>query len=87
MERIVILSRGNSVNPEDLPKEIRYQDSSSKLFELPEDGIDLEEVEKSLIIQSLKMSDYNQTKAAQLLGITRHTLIYRMDKYKINDND
>lgn len=87
VERIVILSSGNSVDPEDLPKEIRYQNNSSKLFELPEDGIELEEVEKSLIIQSLKKSDYNQTKAAQLLGITRHTLIYRMDKYKINDSD
>lgn len=87
IERLVILSKENSIDVENLPKEIQNQDSLMKQFELPEDGINLEEVEKSLILQALKLSENNQTRAAQLLGITRHTLIYRMDKYKIKDNE
>ena len=87
IERLVILSEENSIDVENLPKEIQNQDSIIKQFELPEGGINLDEVERSLILQALKLSEYNQTRAAQLLGITRHTLIYRMDKYKIKDNE
>jgi len=87
IERLVILSQCNAINEKDLPKEILHQDKSMSEFELPETGINLEEVEKSLILQALRMSENNQTKAAQLLGITRHTLIYRMEKYKIKESD
>jgi two-component system response regulator AtoC len=48
---------------------------------LPETGISLEELERSLLLQALERARNNQTKASQLLGITRHTLRYRLDKY------
>jgi DNA-binding NtrC family response regulator len=48
---------------------------------LPESGVSLEDIEKSLLIQALDRSKNNQTKASILLGITRHTLRYRLDKY------
>ena len=83
IERLVILSQGNRIYDRDLPKEILQQDHDIKEFDLPESGINMEEVEKSLILQALSKSENNQTKAAHLLGITRHTLIYRMEKYKI----
>lgn len=83
IERIVILNHGEKVTKDVLPKEILFYNSEVPAFLLPEEGIDLEQVEKSLIEQALKRTDYNQTHAAKLLGITRHTLIYRMEKYNI----
>lgn len=51
-------------------------------FILPEEGISLEEIEESFVRQALENSRGNQTQAAKLLRISRHTLIYRMEKYK-----
>jgi two-component system, NtrC family, response regulator AtoC len=56
-------------------------DEKAGIFHLPPTGISLEELEKSLLIQALEQSRFNQTKAAQLLRITRHTLRYRLEKF------
>ena len=50
-------------------------------LEIPEEGIVLDDVEKQLIQSALRKTGENQTRAAQLLGITRQKLIYRMHKY------
>jgi DNA-binding NtrC family response regulator len=50
-------------------------------YRLPHDGVNLEDLEKSLLIQALERARNNQTRAAQLLGISRHTLRYRLEKY------
>ncbi|MFW7378600.1 MAG: sigma-54-dependent transcriptional regulator [Oligoflexus sp.] len=52
-------------------------------WSLPEEGINLEGLEKSLLIQALEKTRNNQTKAAALLGISRHTFRYRLEKYGI----
>jgi DNA-binding NtrC family response regulator len=52
-------------------------------WRLPEDGINLEGLEKSLLMQALEKTRNNQTKAAALLGISRHTFRYRLEKYGI----
>jgi DNA-binding NtrC family response regulator len=39
--------------------------------------------EKKIIIEALKKSNYVQTKAAELIGISRRILKYKMDKYGI----
>lgn len=83
VERMVILSRTGRVTLEDLPKEIRIKDNQVNPFYLPESGINLDEVEKDLIAQAMERTDNNQTKAAKLLGISRHTLLYRLDKFNI----
>jgi DNA-binding NtrC family response regulator len=87
MERAVILNTQPVIIPDLLPPEIlraQYAGERSTVeqdFVLPERGIDLEAVEQSLIQQALEKSEGNQTKAARLLGISRYTLIYRMEKY------
>jgi two-component system NtrC family response regulator len=48
---------------------------------IPDGGVDLAELEKALIRSALLKTAGNQTKAAALLGITRQTLIYRMEKH------
>jgi len=46
-------------------------------------GIRLEEVERQLIRQALAASGWNRGRAAQLLGISKETLRYRMEKYQL----
>jgi transcriptional regulator with GAF, ATPase, and Fis domain len=50
-------------------------------FVLPLGGIDLEDLEKSMLMQALERARFNQTKAARLLHVTRHTLRYRLEKF------
>jgi len=85
IERMIILSNDGKISVSMIPKEIVKGAFSSKkdVFLLPEDGINLEEVEISLVRQALERSKGNQTHAAKLLGISRHALIYRIEKYKL----
>lgn len=86
IERIVILSSDSIIRYSDIPVEIINEKKSAKdpIIYFPEEGINLENVEKQLILKALKLCQQNQSKAAQLLGITRSALIYRMQKYQIN---
>lgn len=54
---------------------------SSGGFVLPHSGLNLDDLERSLLVQALQRSHNNQTKAATLLGISRHTLRYRLEKH------
>jgi two-component system, NtrC family, response regulator AtoC len=49
-------------------------------FRLPTDGLSLDDVEMSLVRQALEQSNGNQTRAAELLGISRDQLRYRLKK-------
>ncbi len=86
IERIVILAKEPYINASELPIEIMGKRRKSKelMINFPEEGINLEDVERELIIKALDMSSYNQSNTAKLLGITRSALIYRMQKYNIN---
>ncbi|MFZ4399133.1 MAG: sigma-54-dependent transcriptional regulator [Bacteroidales bacterium] len=50
---------------------------------IPNDGFTLYEIEKQLIKQALQKTDFNQTRASELLGISRDTLRYKVKKYKL----
>ena len=50
-------------------------------FKLPPEGLNLEEVERQLLTQALERSGGNQTQAAQLLGINRDQVRYRIEKF------
>ena len=52
-------------------------------FELPEDGIELEAVERDFLTQALARSGGNRTQAAKLLGLTRDQVRYRLEKFGI----
>lgn len=52
----------------------------AELFRLPPEGVQLESVEMSLVEQAMKRSSGNQTRAAELLGISRDQLRYRLKK-------
>jgi DNA-binding NtrC family response regulator len=84
---MLILFAGRLVEPLNLPPEIqRHQIHNSPVaegFELPEQGIRMEELEVSLIKQALSKTAGNRSRAARLLGLSRDTLLYRMKKYAI----
>lgn len=88
IERSAIICRGSEIRPEHLPRElyVPQQSSGDVVIDFPDGGISLEELEKELILKALEKSGGNQTKAAQLLGITRSALLYRSQKYDINWN-
>ncbi len=84
IERMMILSAPDCLDVRLLPKEMTQRDADQNLFILPPEGIDLEMVERSFIVQALTLTSGNQTKAAKLLNVSRHTLLYRMDKFEID---
>jgi len=95
MERAVILCKGDMITEDHLPdslvKEsnsgsINGRDNTLKLisFNLPPEGISIDELEKHLVLQALKKSKNNKTKAAKLLGLSRGTFRYRLEKYADN---
>ena len=52
-------------------------------FEIPDGGIRFEEVEKALLLSALRKAGGSQSAAARLLGMTRDTLRYRLEKFGI----
>ena len=50
-------------------------------FELPAEGVDLEKLERSLVVQALERSGGNQTRAGALLGLNRDQIRYRIEKF------
>jgi two-component system, NtrC family, response regulator AtoC len=50
---------------------------------LPDSGVNLGDVERDLVVQALERTGWNVTRAAQLLGVSRDTLRYRMEKHRI----
>jgi two-component system response regulator AtoC len=85
IERIVILSHGDEILPSDLPAEVRAGATAGPPspggFLLPEDGIDLEEVELDLLRQALSRAGGSVPKAAKLVGLTAKTLEARMERF------
>jgi len=87
IERVMILENIDIIQPEHLPAELSRPGGAALephvVGELPEDGLPLSGVEKELIIKALEKAGGNQSQAASLLQITRHTLRYKMKKYHI----
>jgi DNA-binding NtrC family response regulator len=85
-ERLTILLPGGQVAPQDLPRELiagESPPSATDGFRLPPHGIDLQGLERELIRQALALAGGNKSRAARLLGLTRDTLLYRLQKHLI----
>lgn len=87
IERAVILEEGPEILPAHLPDELKPGGRALDLepgFRLPPGGIDLEQLEQDLLRQALEQARGNKTRAAELLGLTRDTLRYRVEKYGLS---
>ena len=81
IERALIMAGGDTINSEDLPTHVQGQAATpTDLFDIPEEGINLEEVEKKLIFTAIEKADGNKSRAAKLLGITRRKLYSMMER-------
>jgi two-component system NtrC family response regulator len=87
MERLAALHEGGTITVDDLPEYMlnRASKIGPVLVNIPPDGVDLEQVDKDLIREALERNQWNQTRAARFLRISRNTLIYRMQKYGLTE--
>ncbi len=88
IERAVLLCENDTITLDDLPPEMVNQThpttnaaASAEFFKLPPEGVNFEDVERSLIMQAMDRTDNNITKSARLLGLTFRTLQYRLEKF------
>lgn len=91
VESLMALSAHDEVQVADLPRKVREpSDESGAAPAVMTSGVGFEEAERrfetEMIVKALKRSNCVQTKAAELLGISRRILKYKMDKLGIDEN-
>ena len=89
IERIVILEAEDVISLDHLPPEIRYGRTGGGApggFVLPEEGVNLDDLERSLLEQAMDRTSGNQSAAARLLGLTRYQLRYRLEKHELSSH-
>jgi DNA-binding NtrC family response regulator len=89
IERAVVLAEGGPIDVDVLP-DLSARRAPSDLAKdedpSPEDGVlwdELQSIEKKRILEALERSAGNQSKAAALLGVSRRTLLKRLDAYNV----
>jgi DNA-binding NtrC family response regulator len=82
VERAMLLVDGDQLTADQFPV-VSAAPRLSEAVELPPTGIDLEQLERSLVVQALDRSGWNQTRAAVLLGLNRDQIRYRIEKFKL----
>ena len=90
IERSLIMKNGNSISLSDLPADLVRPVALSLdnvAIEIPEGGIQFEELERGVILRALEMAEGNKSKAAKLLGISRRRLYSRLEILGIPIND
>lgn len=86
VERATLLATSRILSADDLPNAIRFAQRGMQddcPYELPPDGVSLESVERGLVFQAYTRCEGNQSRAAELLGISRYALRSRIKKYGI----
>jgi DNA-binding NtrC family response regulator len=97
---VALLVPGPVVGPEDLPEAEAFgllhrgsggaatlrvdMETEPWEVELPQDGFALPELEQRLVEEALSRHDGKKSAAARFLGVPRHVLLYRIEKYGID---
>ena len=86
VERLVVICSNGKINDHDLPSEVREkavkdEDATTFLKELPKGGVPLQELERELILKTLKITSWNKAAAARMLVMTRRLLYLRLSEY------
>ncbi len=80
MERAALMCRGNLILPEHLPQRIR--DKTGVVEDLLEDsGGRMEHIQRAVILETLRQNNYNRSETARVLGISRRSLIYKLNRF------
>ncbi|WP_428353543.1 sigma-54 interaction domain-containing protein [Methyloprofundus sp.] len=83
-ERTSVLLSGQLIEAENFPHDFfatKTTSSDNQDFALPDAGINLNKLEADLIHQALIRTNGNRAKSARLLGLSRDTLLYRIQKH------
>src|SRR4051812_38862648 len=89
IERAVILADGGLIRSEHLPVNATRKAPSPDAVNapLPAGGVNLDALERSLVIRALAQARHNKTRAAKLLGLTRAQLYSRIEKYGLAETE
>jgi two-component system, NtrC family, response regulator len=90
VERLLIMRHSDLIAADELSDKIRtgrQPAGGGGVLNLPPDGYPLEQLEREVVMEALARNGWNQTAAARFLRIPRHTLIYRMEKYNITQEE
>ena len=82
VERAMLLAEGDELTIENFAVGGASRQATDAV-ELPATGVDLEQWERSFVLQALERSGWNQTRAATLLGLNRDQIRYRIEKFKL----
>jgi DNA-binding NtrC family response regulator len=83
IERAMLLSDGPMLEAGDFTAGGAVAMRLGESVELPAGGLDLEQLERALVVQALERTGWNQTKAAALLGLNRDQIRYRVEKFHL----
>ncbi len=87
IERVMLMEEGPEITAgqlDFLKKSTPLSDEGDGLtLKIPPAGLNLDETNRNLIVQALELCGGNRAKAAKLLGMSRPTMIYRIEKYGI----
>ena len=81
IERAMLLTEGDRLEAKDVASVNTAGAATGNGFELPAGGVDLEQLERNLVLQALRRCGGNQTRAATLLGLNRDQIRYRIEKF------
>jgi len=84
IEQMVVLARAERLTVRDMPAAIRGSADLTKI-NVVRAGMTVEEAERQLIVQALKETNGNRTKAAQKIGISRRTLHRKLKEFGLEN--
>ena len=92
VEQCVILTRGETISAEQLrlsenlepnSEDASAETNQDKLESTNTDGMKLDDVQREMLRKALEQTSWNVSQAARLLGVSRDTLRYRIEKYQL----
>jgi DNA-binding NtrC family response regulator len=85
IERALRLSGNETIAPDDLPAAVRAGIAAPRgglAIDVPDEGLDLEAIERSLVLRAHEKAGGNHARAARLLGLSRHAFEERLERLK-----
>jgi DNA-binding NtrC family response regulator len=84
LERAMLMSENPFITLKDIKSELRFlQGTGTVDFDLPDEGINFEDIEKELLRKAMSKANGVATKAAKLLGMSYKTFWYRWEKFNL----
>jgi DNA-binding NtrC family response regulator len=83
LERAMIFAETPYIDAHDLILQTPASKTAEAGWQLPDGGLRLEDMEKQLLEAALQRARGNKSQAARLLGLSRDTFRYRLEKYQL----